>query len=92
MNPVMANLFNASCEKATYGWPCDPLIEKLRDLFAKETDPAKQKQIAIDLQKHWVQAPTFVNLGQLYQPVAMRTTIDGMLAAPATVFWNITKR
>ena len=70
---------------ATYGWPRDPLIEKLRDLFAKKTDPAKQKQIAIDLQKHWVQAPTFVNLGQLYQPVAMR-------AAPATVFWNITKR
>ena len=92
MNPVMANLFNASCEKATYGWPCDPLIEKLRDLFAKEPDPAKRRQIAIDLQKHWVQAPTFVNLGQLYQPVAMRTTVDGMLAAPATVFWNITKR
>ena len=92
LNPVQANLFNASCEKATYGWPCDPEIERLRDLFAMEADPAKQKAIAMTLQKHWVSAPTFVNLGQLYQPVAMRTNIDGMMAAPATVFWNITKR
>ena len=92
LNPVSANLFNASCEKATYGWPCDPRIEQLRDAFAKETDPAKQKQIAMDLQKHWVTAPTFVPLGQLYQPSALRTNIDGMVAAPATVLWNITKK
>jgi len=92
LNPVMANLFNASCDKATYGWPCDAEIERLRDAFAKETDPAKQKQIAMDLQKHWVEAPTFVNLGQLYQPSALRTNIDGMMAAPATVLWNITKK
>ncbi len=92
LNPVSANLFNASCEKATYGWPCDPEIERLRDAFAKETDPVKRKQTAMDLQKHWVGAPTFVNLGQLYQPSAMRTNIDGMVAAPATVFWNVTKK
>ncbi|HMJ99523.1 MAG TPA: ABC transporter substrate-binding protein, partial [Reyranella sp.] len=92
LNPVSANLFNASCEKATYGWPCDAEIEKLRDAFARETDPVKQKQIAMELQKRWVEAPTFVDLGQLYQPSALRTNIDGMLAAPATVFWNITKK
>ena len=92
LNPVSANLFNASCDKATYGWPCDAEIEKLRDAFARETDPAKQKQIAMELQKRWVEAPTFVDLGQLYQPSALRTNIDGMLAAPATVFWNITKK
>ena len=92
LNPVSANLFNASCDKATYGWPCDAELEKLRDAFARETDPAKQKQIAMELQKRWVEAPTFVDLGQLYQPSALRTNIDGMLAAPATVFWNITKK
>ena len=45
LNPVMAGFFNASCDKAMFGWPCDATIEKLRDQFAKETDPAKQKQI-----------------------------------------------
>jgi peptide/nickel transport system substrate-binding protein len=91
LNPVMASFFNAACDKASFGWPCDPEIERLRDAFARESDPARQKAIAMELQKHWVEAPTHVNLGQIYQPVAMRTSIDGMLAAPATALWNITK-
>jgi peptide/nickel transport system substrate-binding protein len=92
LNPVQANLFNASCDTATYGWPCDPEIERLREAYARESDPARQRAIAMALQKHWVETPTFVNLGQLYQPIAMRTNIDGMIAAPATVFWNIRKQ
>ena len=92
LNPVMAGFFNASCDKAMFGWPCDAEIEKLRDAFSKETDPAKQKQIAIDLQKRWVVAPTHINVGQWYQPSAVRSNIDGMMVAPAPVFWNITKK
>jgi peptide/nickel transport system substrate-binding protein len=92
LNPISAAFFSAACDKATYGWPCDPEIERLRDAFAKETDPAKQKQIALELQKHWVEAPTHVPLGQLYQPTAMRTNIDGMLPKPVTALWNITKK
>jgi len=92
LNPVMAGFFNSSCDKAMFGWPCDETIEKYRDQFAKETDPAKQKQIAIDLQKYWVDHPTHVHLGQWYQPSALRTNIDGMMTAPAPVFWNMTKK
>ena len=32
---------NASCDKATFGWPCDAELEKLRDDFARETDPGE---------------------------------------------------
>jgi len=92
INPVMAGFFNASCDKAMFGWPCDDVIEKLRDGYAKETDPAKQKQIALDLQKRWVEAPTHINVGQWYQPSALRTNIDGMLVAPVPVFWNMSKK
>jgi peptide/nickel transport system substrate-binding protein len=92
LNPVMAGFFNSSCDKAMFGWPCDETIEKMRDQFAKEGDPAKQKQIAIDLQKYWVDHPTHVNLGQWYAPQAMRTNIDGSMVAPVTVFWNVTKK
>ena len=92
LNPVMAGFFNASCDKAMFGWPCDDVIEKLRDGYAKETDPAKQKQIAMDLQKRWVEAPTHINVGQWYQPSALRANIDGMLVAPAPVFWNMSKK
>ena len=92
LNPVMAGFFNSACDKAMFGWPCDETIEKMRDAFAKETDPAKQKQIAIDLQKYWVEHPTHINLGQWYQPVAQRAVLDGMMVAPVPVFWNMTKK
>jgi len=92
LNPVMAGFFNASCDKAMFGWPCDETIEKLRDQFAKETDPAKQKQIVIDLQKYWAEHPTHINLGIYYQPFALRANVEGVLLTPVTVFWNITKK
>ena len=59
---------NASCDKALFGWPCDAEMEKLRDQFARETDPAKQKAIAEAVQVRWAQNPTHVYLGQWYQP------------------------
>src|SRR5216117_4259917 len=46
LNPVMTGFLNASCEKAMFGWPCDKDIEGLRDAFARESNPAKQKQLA----------------------------------------------
>src|SRR5437762_2703333 len=46
MNPVSTAYLNASCEKALFGWPCDAQLEKLRDDFAREADPAKQKASA----------------------------------------------
>jgi peptide/nickel transport system substrate-binding protein len=92
LNPVMAGFFNAACEKAMFGWPCDATVEKMRDQFAHETDPAKQKQIVIDLQKYWVEHPTHVNLGQWYQPFALRADVEGVLTTPVTAFWNISKK
>ncbi|MEA2807188.1 MAG: peptide/nickel transport system substrate-binding protein [Rhodospirillaceae bacterium] len=92
LNPVMAGFFNASCDKAMFGWPCDAEIEKYRDQFAKETDPVKQKEIVENLQKYWVDHPTHVNVGQWYAPLARRNNVDGNLIAPAPVFWNVTKK
>ena len=92
LNPVMAGFFNASCDKAMFGWPCDETIEKFRDAFAKETDPAKQKEIVENLQKYWVDHPTHINVGQWYAPAALRTNLSGMLTAPVPVFWNLTKK
>ena len=45
-NPIFMGFMNAGCDKAMFGWPCDADMEKLRDDFARETDPAKQKAIA----------------------------------------------
>jgi peptide/nickel transport system substrate-binding protein len=92
LNPVMAGFFNAACDKAMFGWPCDPEIEKLRDAFSKEADPAKQKAIAEAVQRRAADYPTHVHLGQFYVPSAVRGNIDGILVAPVPVLWNVTKK
>jgi len=89
LNPVAAAFFNASCDKAPFGWPCDEKMEKLRDDYARATDPAKQKEIAAEVQQRAAEITTHINLGQWYQPGAHRPNVSGWLKAPAPVFWNI---
>ncbi|BAT61302.1 putative binding protein YgiS precursor [Variibacter gotjawalensis] len=89
LNPIMSGFANASCEKANFGWPCDAQLEKLRDDFARETDTAKQKDIAEAVQVRQREVVTHIHLGQWYGAAAMRKNVTGMLEAPAPVFWNI---
>ena len=88
LDPVMTGFYNASCEKAMRGWPCDAEIEKIRDQFARATDPAVKKTIAEAAQARLVQYPTHIPLGQWYGAVAMRNNVSGIVVAPVTVFWN----
>jgi peptide/nickel transport system substrate-binding protein len=92
LNPVSTAFLNAACDKALFGWPCDEQMEKLRDAFARETDPAKQKALTEQVQARVFQYPTHVHLGQWYAPAVLRKNIDGLVVAPATVFWNIEKK
>ena len=89
MNPVSTAYLNTDCNKALFGWPCDAEIEKLREDFARETDPAMQKVIAEAAQVRETKVVTHIPLGQFNQPAVMRKNVEGVLVAPATVFWNI---
>src|SRR5215813_2906778 len=92
LNPIATGFLNASCEKAMFGWPCDGEMEKLRDDFARETSPAKQKAIAEAVQLRLIQSPTHIPLGQYFAPSALRKNVEGALPAAAPVFWNIEKK
>jgi peptide/nickel transport system substrate-binding protein len=92
LNPVMTGFINSGCDKAMFGWPCDAEMEKLRDAFVRETDPAKQKQIAEAVQVRNTEITTHVFLGQWYQPIAARKNVTGVMTAPVPVFWNVEKR
>jgi peptide/nickel transport system substrate-binding protein len=72
-----------------FGWPCDAEMEALRNQFARETDPAKQKSIAEAVQVRATKMVTHIPLGQWYQRSLMRKNLVGMLQAPAPVFWNM---
>jgi peptide/nickel transport system substrate-binding protein len=92
LNPVMTGFVNAGCDKAMFGWPCDEEIEKLRDQFARATDPAQQKTIAEAVQAREAQVTTHLWLGQWYQPAATRKNLSGFMTAPVPVFWNVEKK
>jgi peptide/nickel transport system substrate-binding protein len=92
LNPVSAAFLNASCDKATFGWPCDPELEKLRDAFASEADPVKQKAIAEQVQLRVLDYPTHAPLGQFTTPTAIRTNLDGLLRTPSLALWNVEKK
>jgi peptide/nickel transport system substrate-binding protein len=89
MNPVSTAYLNSSCEKALFGWPCDAQLEKLRDDFAREADPAKQKAIAEAVQLRSIEVTPEIPVGEYVSPVAMRKNVKGFLIAPVPVFWNI---
>src|SRR6266513_2705528 len=84
-NPVSTAYLNASCEKAMFGWPCDAEMEKLRDAYARETDPAKQKAIAEAVQVRAIEVTPEIPVGEYVQPVAMRKNVKGFIIAPVPV-------
>jgi peptide/nickel transport system substrate-binding protein len=89
MNPVSAAYVNSGCEKASFGWPCDAEMEKLRDEFARSSDPAKQKEIAEAVQKRNIENTAMIPVGEYLQPIAIRKNVKGLLMAPVPVLWNI---
>ena len=62
LDPITASTFNGGCEKGWPGWPCDAEMERLRDTYARETDPAKQKALADAIQVRSVEiTPTSIS-------------------------------
>ena len=92
VNPVSNIMLNSSCEKALSGWPCDPEMEKLRDQFARETDPAKLKEIAEAAQLGALEWTPYVHLGEWRLISAARRTVTGFISAGPTIFWNVEKK
>jgi peptide/nickel transport system substrate-binding protein len=92
LDPVSTAFLNTACEKATFGWPCDAEIERLRDAFAREGDAAKKKEIATVVQLRVAEFVTHIQLGQYIQPSAHRKNVTGVLSPGNAAFWNIEKR
>lgn len=89
LNPYLA----ATCDKARPGWPCDADMEKIRDRFARESDPAKKKAIAEEAQVHNTRIVTHVPMGEWYNAAAVRSSVTIVEPrAPFLVFWGLDKK
>ena len=92
LDPVNNHYTEATGEKAAFGWPTDAETEALRARFLRETDPARQKEIAAAVQKRVLDQGIVANLGQYLQPTAFRRSVTGLVESPVPVFWNVEKR
>jgi peptide/nickel transport system substrate-binding protein len=92
LNPISDTYMVAQGDKSWFGWPTDPVIEKLRDDYAKETDPAKAKELAHAVQNRALETAQYGWIGQWYGPGVARTNITGWLKAPVPVMWNVEKK
>lgn len=93
LNPIMAAGYRANCGDAWFGWPCDAEMEKLRDRFARETNPDEQKLIAEDIQVRAMEIATHAHGGQWYRPAAWRSDkVSDVIGGPMPIFWNLTKK
>ena len=92
LNPISTSYMVAQGDKSWFGWPTDPEMEKLRDAYSKETDPAKAKQLAKAVQDRALETAQYGWIGQWYGPGASRANVTGWLKAPVPVMWNIEKK
>jgi len=92
-SPASNSFAQGNCDKAWFGWPCDPEIEKLRADFARETDPEKQKLLAIAVSDRIMDQALYIVLGQYKSFGAYRKDrLEGWIPAPAPILWNISKK
>ncbi len=92
-NPGTSNFAAATCDKAWFGWPCDPEIEKLRATFLSETDPARRKELGFAISDRVMDQGVYVPIGQYKAFGAYRKDrLEGWLPGPVAVVWNISKK
>ncbi len=84
-NPVLVH----NCANAYPGWWCDERQRPLLEAFLAESDPARQRALAAQLQAMAHEHVSVVILGQFASPGAYRASLRGLLDVGFPVLWNI---
>jgi peptide/nickel transport system substrate-binding protein len=91
-NPLVNNMVNGKGpEGGWFGWPTVPKLEELRTAYATAPTLEKQKSLAEEIQKIAYEEGVYAPIGQYFVPTAWSNSLEGVLDAPAPLFWNISK-
>jgi peptide/nickel transport system substrate-binding protein len=91
-NPAFNISTSAGCDKAWWGWPCDPKLEELRSQWALATTLEARKKVAQQIQVRATEDVIYIPWGVWKSPSAMRTSLKNLLKVPdSIVFWNVEK-
>jgi peptide/nickel transport system substrate-binding protein len=92
ISPLTNNQLSGACDKAWFGWYCDPQVETLKDQWARATELGAQKALASKIQARAMEEGAYVPLGQFDLPTAYNTRLSGVIVSPVAIFWNIEKK
>ena len=87
-NPAVDLALRGNGAGGWFGWPDMPKLEQLRTAWFDAPDLAAQKKICAQIQQDVFDEVPFYPLGQLYQPTAYKTSLEGILNG-FVLFWNV---
>ncbi|MBE9604561.1 ABC transporter substrate-binding protein [Acetobacteraceae bacterium H6797] len=87
-DPASASL-KGNGERAWFGWPTEPRLDRLRGAWFEAEDLATQKKISAEMQEVAFEALPYIPLGQWSQPTAFRSNLTGHLKGGNPMFWNL---
>jgi peptide/nickel transport system substrate-binding protein len=91
VDPLVVPAVQANGPGAWFGWPTDSHVEELRERWIDTEDAGERHRFAAELQTEVLSEAIYAPLGQYFQKTAWRGELQGLLRAPAPLFWNITK-
>lgn len=90
ISPATHTLLRGHGDRAWFGWPSSGDIEAARLAWIDAADDGTRRRIAADMQHFAFRDVPYYPLGRYWQPAAYRTGLDGFVASPVPVFWNVT--
>ena len=91
LDPGVNAPLRANGADAWFGWPDDPIIEKLRNSWLAAPEEAQRRAIAADLQREAFNSLPYIPLGEYSSRTAFHNNLTGVDTGPALFMWNVTK-
>jgi peptide/nickel transport system substrate-binding protein len=71
------------------GWFCDEPMREAMGRYAAETDPARRRALAADIQDRFHENVNFIIGGQMSVPMAHRVELEGVVPFAFPIPWNL---
>ena len=90
-NPAVNLPLRGNGDAGWFGWPTDPAMEALRDQWLDAGPLPAQQAIAAQMQRLAFTDVPFIPIGQVFQPIALRSTVTDVIRSPTPLFWGLRK-
>jgi peptide/nickel transport system substrate-binding protein len=91
LDPAVNAPLRGNGANAWFGWPDDPVIEKLRHAWMGAPGEAERKTIAADLQREAFKSVPYIPTGEYSARTAFHKNLVGLDIGPATFMWGVAK-